>query len=99
MSQKSRFFTLPETGTIVFHAVMRSGENWYQLDWDEKQGSLQIPGGAIPAVRELLKQLDAAEAASPDAPCTEVNCVLSFPHTNRLHNDPELDENEARSLS
>lgn len=93
MSQKSRFFTLPQTGTIVY-VVMRSGENWYQLDWDEKKGVLQIPGDAIPAVRELLKRLDEAEAASPDAPCVEIGCRLSFPHTNQLHNDPFINESQ-----
>lgn len=88
----SRTFILPKTNTIVFHIVMRSGENWYQLDWDEKKGTLQIPGDAIPAVRELLQQIDAIEAAGPEAPCTEISCVLSFPHTNQLHDDQAGEE-------
>ena len=85
---RSRTFVLPNTGTIVFHLVMRNGENWYQLDWDEKKGTLHIPSEAIPALRELIKEIDLAEErANPDAPCVEVTCIWSFPHTNQLHFD------------
>lgn len=86
MTTKSRTFVLPETGALVFHLVMRSGHAWYQLDWDDKESSLHIPVKAIPALRELINEIDRAEErATPEAPCTGVGCMLSFPHTNNLH--------------